>query len=82
MVFVREGDEFVSVMKPIPNAGKVVAKGESLRAREERLVRREEELRKGLLRLEMLRKELEARLPPQLSVASLIQKDSLQEEER
>lgn len=81
VIFVRQSDEFVSVVKPIPNAKKIVAKGESLREREEGLVQREEELRKGLFKLEVLRREIEARLPPQASVAHLVQKEGLGSEE-
>lgn len=61
--------------KPVPNAAKVVAVGETLRARERALLVAEDELRTGQLKLEVLRKEIERRLPPTVSIANLLESE-------
>lgn len=66
----------MSVVKPIPNAGKVVSMGESLRARETALLEAEDNLRKGQMKLEVLRKEIEGKLPPQVSIANLLESEA------
>lgn len=62
---------------PVPDAGRVVSKGESLRAREAAVILAEDEIRKGQMRLEVLRKEIEGRLPPQVSIANLLDKENV-----
>lgn len=47
----------------VPNARKLVARGEVLRLRDAEVTKEEHELRKGQLKLEMLRKEITQRLP-------------------
>ncbi|PXF44145.1 hypothetical protein BWQ96_06118 [Gracilariopsis chorda] len=75
VVIARPGTTILSLVKPIPNAGMVVNMGETLRAREVAVLAAEERVREGQMRLEMLRKEIEARLPPQESIASLLESD-------
>lgn len=72
VISLKDVPEYTSAAKPIPNAGAVVSRGESLRARQAAVGRAEEELRMGQMRLEVLRKEIEGRLPPQVSIANLL----------
>lgn len=57
----------------MPNVKKIVTKGEKLRKREAALVEREDAVRKGQIRLEAMRKEIEGRLPPTQSVEGALQ---------
>lgn len=75
-VIAVPGRQILSVVKPIPNAGKVVSMGESLRARETALLEAEDNLRKGQMKLEVLRKEIEGKLPPQVSIANLLESEA------
>lgn len=76
VISLKPVPEYTSAAKPIPNAGKVVSMGESLRAREAALIKAEDDLRKGQMRLEVLRKEIEGRLPPQVSIANLLDREN------
>lgn len=74
-VVALPGGAILNVVKPIPNATKIVAQGEQLRSREAALLQAEDDLRNDQLRLEMLRNEIEARLPPQISIASMVEQE-------
>ena len=74
-VVALPGHTVLNAVKPIPNATKIVAQGEQLRARETALIRAEDDLRNDQLRLEMLRSEIEVRLPPQISIASMVEQE-------
>lgn len=66
----------------LPNAKRLVKKGIALRRREALLRQAEEELRRGQLRLEVLRKEIDSRLPSHISMAHLMDADKESEARR
>ncbi|CAN8071494.1 unnamed protein product [Agarophyton chilense] len=80
IVIVKPGKSVLSIVKPVPNAGRVVSKGGTLRAREAAVIAAEEKVKEGQVRLEVLRKEIEARLPPQDSITSLLESDKRAQE--
>lgn len=67
---------YTSAAKPVPNAALVVTQGEALRLRAGAAAMAERELRTGQMRLEVLRKEIEGRLPPTVSIAHLLQAEA------
>lgn len=73
VVDVVEVPGYVSRWRAIPNAHAMVKRGEMLRRREKEVRRREEEVKKGAFRLEMLRREIKARLPPQIRIQQMLE---------
>lgn len=80
-VTAKPGRTILSIAKPIPNAEKVVIIGVKLRARENAVIAAEDKLRDGRVKLELMRKVIEARLPPQDSITSLLESDKKAREE-
>lgn len=70
-----EEPSYKSPYKTEANASKVVKRGEDLRKRLSAVEKREKELKEDGLKLEILRKEIEKRLPPQVSIAQLLEMD-------
>ena len=66
------GKPIASIVKPIPDAAKVVTQGRLLRTRELALEKAEHQLSRDQAHLDQLRKTINGRLPPQLSIASLL----------
>lgn len=64
-------------VKPVPNAPKIVARGEALRKRELAVVKAEEELRAGQRKLEELRHDVERKLPPAVTIANMLASESV-----
>lgn len=64
---------YISRWRAIPNAHGMVTRGEALRKRERQVRAREDEVKKGAFRLEMLRREIKARLPPQIRIQQMLE---------
>lgn len=62
--------------KPVPDAAMIVSKGEAMRKREFAIVNAEARLNSQQIRLENLRKEIQLRLPPQASIADMLQREN------
>lgn len=67
-ISLKPDEKILSAAAPFPNAGLLVIKGEKLRQREAALAKAENELRQGQMTLEVMRKEVESRLPPHVDV--------------
>lgn len=63
-------------VRPIPRAAQIVRRGELLRAREATLLKAEEELHTGQLKLRTMRRDIERRLPPAASISCMLQSDA------
>jgi hypothetical protein len=68
VISLKPDDKFLSAAAPFPNAGQLVTKGEKIRQREAALAKAENDLRIGQMKLEVMRKEVESRLPPDVTV--------------
>jgi hypothetical protein len=68
VISLKPDEKFLSAAAPFPNAGLLVTKGEKIRQREAVLAKAENELRMGQMKLEVMRKEVESRLPPDVTV--------------
>lgn len=66
------GRAVLNPIKPIPNAAGVVEKGAALRSREAAVVAAEAALEEGQRKLEMLRQEVQRKLPPAASISNML----------
>lgn len=63
-------------VRPIPRASQIVRRGELLRAREAAVLKAEEELHMGQLKLRTMRQDIERRLPPAASISTMLKSDA------
>lgn len=63
-------------VRPIPRASQIVRRGEVLRAREAAVLKAEEELHMGQLKLRSMRSDIERRLPPAASISAMLKSDA------
>lgn len=63
-------------VRPIPRASQIVHRGELLRAREAAVLKAEEELHMGQLKLRTMRQDIERRLPPAASISTMLKSDA------
>lgn len=75
-IYAQPNRTIHSPMKPIPDAASIVAKGEALRKREAAVCAAEEALRSGQLKLEVLRRDVEQKLPPAVTIANMLASES------
>lgn len=71
-VVALPGRAVLNPIKPVPDAPRLVSKGEALRKREAAVIQDEETLRVGQLKLEMLRQEIQRKLPPAVSISNML----------